>query len=207
MFVDALLARDVRAAEIAVREAMDVKLNAAEIDDQIIAPALWLVGELWGRGEISAAAGQIAGEISLRVLALQREAQRVAHARPAHRVMLATPAGDLHVVALRMVGNLLRDAGYDTVMLGANVPPEALGASVRRHSPDVICMSSTRPGRFAHVLNAIDAARQHAPGVGFVLGGGGLADQLPSRPNVHICQRVSEVVDAVDAMIKRAAQN
>ena len=43
--------------------------------------------------------------------------------------MLATPAGELHVVALRMIGNLLRDAGYDVVMLGADVPAEALAAA------------------------------------------------------------------------------
>jgi hypothetical protein len=45
------------------------------------------------------------------VLALQREAQRVARARSDHRVMLAAPADELHIVALRMVANLLRDAG------------------------------------------------------------------------------------------------
>ena len=111
----------------------------------IIAPALWLIGELWQRGEISIGDEHIATEISIRVLALQREAQRVAQARVRHRVMLAAPAGDLHVVALRMVGNLLRDAGYDVVMLGADVPAEALGASARRHRPDVICLSATMP--------------------------------------------------------------
>ena len=38
--------------------------------------------------------------------------------------MLATPAGELHVVALRMTGNLLLDAGYDVMMLGPDVPAE-----------------------------------------------------------------------------------
>ena len=61
--------------------------------------------------------------------------------------MLATPAGELHVVALRMVGNLLRGAGYDVVMLGADVPADSLGAAARRHDVDVICLSATLPGR------------------------------------------------------------
>ncbi len=206
-YVDALLSSDERAAEIAIREAMDANLTTAEIDDEIIAPALWLIGELWQRGEISVADEHIATEISIRVLTLQREARRVASARPAHRVLLAAPQGDLHVVALRMVGNLLRDAGYDVVMLGADVPVDALGGAATRYRPDVICMSATLPGRVGYVVAAIDEVQRRAPGVGFVLGGRGLGGQLHARPGVLMCQRVSEVVEAVDAIVKRADLN
>ncbi len=105
---------------------MEVGLDTAQIDDEIIAPALWHVGDLWERGEISVADEHIATEISIRVLALQREAQRVARTRGEYRVVLAAPPGELHVVALRMVDNLLRNAGYDVAMLGSDVPTEAL---------------------------------------------------------------------------------
>ena len=60
---------------------MEAGLATADIDDEIIAPALWLVGELWERGDISVADEHLATEISLRVLALQREARRVASSR------------------------------------------------------------------------------------------------------------------------------
>src|ERR1044071_9252313 len=83
----ALLAGDEVAAETAVREAMEAALGTAEIDDEIIAPALWLVGELWERGDISVADEHLATEISLRVLALQREARRVASSRAGRRVI------------------------------------------------------------------------------------------------------------------------
>ena len=69
------------------------------------------------------------------MLALQREAQRLAVARGDHRVMLATPAGELHVVALRMVDNLLREAGYDVVMLGPDVPAADLAAAAAATEP------------------------------------------------------------------------
>ena len=117
---------DEAAAEIAIREAIEAGLDTAQIDDEIIAPALWHVGDLWQRGEISVADEHLATEISIRVLALQREAQPVAHSRGEHRVVLAAPAGELHIVALRMVDNLLRNAGYDVAMLGSDVPTEAL---------------------------------------------------------------------------------
>jgi MerR family transcriptional regulator, light-induced transcriptional regulator len=206
-FAAALIAGDEIAAETIIREAMDAKLTTAEVDDKIITPALWLVGELWERGEISVADEHLATEIAMRVLALQREAERVAQARRGHRVMLATPAGERHVVALRMVSNLLSGAGYWIVMLGADVPPEALVASVLRHRPAVICMSATMPTVSGRVLDSILQVQEADPTAQFVIGGRGLGGNLRSHAGIGICQRVSEVVEAVDARVKRAELN
>jgi methanogenic corrinoid protein MtbC1 len=186
---------------------MDAGLNTADIDDEIIAPALWLVGELWERGDNSVADEHLATEISMRVLALQREAARVAGSRVALSVMLAAPAGELHVVALRMVANLLRDAGYGVVMLGADVPPHALAASATRHQPDVICLSATMPGGDDQVMIAISAVQARFPGARYVIGGRGLTSRLRARPGIGVCERVSEVVEAVDALVKHADLN
>ena len=74
----------------------------AEIDDEIIAPALWLIGELWERGEISIAEEHLATEISPpRAGAAARGAARRARARGDHRVMLGALFREQHVVALR----------------------------------------------------------------------------------------------------------
>jgi len=206
-FTAALIAGDEVAAETTIREAMDARLMAAEIDEKIIIPALWLIGELWERGEISVADEHVATEIAMRVVALQREAERVAVARGGHRVMLATPSGERHVVALRMVGNLLSGAGYWTVMLGADVPAEALVASVIRHRPEVICMSATMPAVSGHLLDSIAQVQAAYPMAQFVIGGRGLSSQLRPQAGIGICHRVSEVVEAVDARVKRAELN
>jgi methanogenic corrinoid protein MtbC1 len=121
--------------------------------------------------------------------------------------MLATPAGEQHVVALRMVANLLLGADYGIVMLGPDVPPVALGAAARRHHVEAICLSSTMPGRTAELLSAIDEVREQCPSTGFVVGGRGLTVEAQLRPQVHLCRRVSDVVDAVDAIVQHADQN
>lgn len=206
-YARALLHGDEIAAERAIRDAIDAKLSIGEIDDEIIAPALWLVGELWERGEIGIADEHLATEISIRMLALHREAQRVVHARRRQRVMLAAPGGEQHVVALRMTGDLLREAGYAVVMLGADVPADALAVAAERFEPDVICLSSTMPGGADAVLATIDTVLQTSPGTGFVVGGSGLTARVRSRPRIDVCRRVSDVVEAVDAMVKRADLN
>jgi MerR family transcriptional regulator, light-induced transcriptional regulator len=206
-YADALLSADEAAAEIAIREAMDTGLDTARIDDEIIAPALWRIGDLWERGEISVADEHIATEISIRVLALQREAQRVAQSRGEHRVLLAAPAGEQHIVALRMVDDLLRNAGYEVAMLGSDVPEDALMALMHRRPPDVVCLTSTMVDPAGELLATIGALQRRWPAMGFVIGGSALASRVRSRPGIDVCRRVSEAVEAVDAMVKGASRN
>jgi methanogenic corrinoid protein MtbC1 len=206
-YAAALLAGDEVAAEQVIRESMDAKLTLAEIDDEIIAPALWLIGELWERGDISVADEHLATEISLRVLALQREARRLAQERIGRLVILAAPAGEQHVVALRMVANLLRDAGYEAVMLGADVPPAALARSASRYRPDVICLTGTMPGAGDQMLMAIHAVQGLWPQARFVVGGRGLTSRLRSQTGIGVCERVSDAVGTVDALVKHADLN
>jgi methanogenic corrinoid protein MtbC1 len=206
-YAAALITGDEVAAEMAIRDAIDAKLPTATIDDEIIAPALWLIGDLWQRGEISVAEEHLATEISLRVLALQREAFRVMVARGDHRVLLATPSGERHVVALRMIANLLRDAGYDALMLGADVPANALAVAAERHDPHVICLSATMAGGGDQVMIAIHEVQAAGVGAAFVLGGRGLASRVRAQPGIEVCERVAEAVDAVDALVQRAEFN
>jgi methanogenic corrinoid protein MtbC1 len=206
-YAEALLSGDEVAAEVAIRDALKAKLSSAEIDEQIIAPALWLVGELWQRHEISVAEEHIATEISLRVLALQREATRLATQRPAHLVLLAAPSGEHHVVALRMVHNLLREAGYDAVMLGADVPAKALALAADRHQPDVVCLTATMPGGSDQLLLTMDEVQLSCPATAYIVGGRGVTSRVQPGAGVAVCERVSDVVGAADALIKRADLN
>jgi len=206
-YAKAVLAGDEVGAELAVRDAIDARLSTAQIDDEIIAPALWLVGRLWARGEISVADEHLATEISLRVLALQREVARTVKDRSGRTALLAAPAGEQHTVALQMIANLLRDAGYTVLMLGPDVPPDAIAEAACRHEPEVICMTATMPAASDRVMLAIREIERGWPGAGYVLGGRGLSVRLRPRPGIHLCRRVSEVVEAADAIVKRAELN
>ena len=206
-YAEALLSGDEVAAEVAIRDALEARLSTAQIDEEIIAPALWLVGELWQRQEISVAEEHIATEISLRVLALQREAARLADERPRYLIMLAAPSGEQHVVALRMVHNLLREAGYDALMLGADVPARALAGAARRHQPDVVCLSATMAGGSDQLLLTIHEIQRSCPAAAYIVGGRGVTSRVQPGAGIAICERVSDVVGAVDALVKRADQN
>ncbi|MDA0171992.1 B12-binding domain-containing protein [Solirubrobacter taibaiensis] len=206
-FAKALLAGDELGADVVIRRAIEAELTQTEISEELIAPALWLIGDLWQRGEITVADEHLATEITLRVLALEQEARRVRDQRKGYRVLLATPAGEHHVVALRMLTGLLLNAGYETMMLGPDVPADSLAAAARRHGIDVVCLSVTMPGGADRALLTLYEVQQLVPSTGFVIGGRGLTSRLPVRPGIEVCRQVSEGVRAVDAIVNRAGLN
>jgi methanogenic corrinoid protein MtbC1 len=206
-YATALLAGDEVAADVAIREAIDAGLSTADVNEGIIAPALRLVGELWQRGEITVADEHLATQITLRVLALQRETRRAQRSRRGHRVLLATPAGEQHVMALTMVGNLLSEAGYEVVMLGPDVPEDALAAAATRHRPAVIGLSVTMAGGADRALLAIYEVQERRPETGFIVGGRAVTSRLPVRPGIEVCSSAAGSVPAVDAIVNRAGLN
>ena len=57
------------------------------------------------------------------------------------------------------------------------------------------------------MLATIGAVQQRWPAVRFVIGGRGLRLAHPVAPGVEVCRRVSDVVEAVDAMVRGAGLN
>jgi methanogenic corrinoid protein MtbC1 len=206
-YTEAILAADEARAHEVVREAVTAGATAAEIDEHVIAPALWHVGELWRRGDITVAEEHLATEISIRVLTLQREARRVVRGRGEYRVLLGTPAGERHDVALRMVANLLDAAGYETLWLGSDIPAEEFAVCAGRLAPDVVCLSVSDRSRTGELQRAIERIRHHAPQAGYVIGGRGLSSPRSTSPDTRACAHVSDAIDAADAVMKRATFN
>ena len=206
-FLDALLRGEPVAAELVARDAIDAGLAEDAIDEEVIAPAMRRIGDLWDRGEITVADEHLATEISLRVLALHREAFRVRRRRTAQRVMLAGVEGERHVVGLEMAGGLLAHGGYDVRVLGPDVPTEALGPIVTRHRPHVFGFTVTMDWAADLLPLAIDEVRRAAPSIAVVVGGPGVPDGFHSNDWLAVAPTVAHVVETVDALVRRPSLN
>lgn len=206
-FGDALLSGADASAERVVREAIEAGVPEAVIDDEVVTPALRRVGDLWEQGILSVADEHLATEISIRILALQREAFRSAARRGAHGVVLAAVEGEHHVVGLQMAASVLAHAGYAVRMLGADLPVDALEHAVERHRPAVVGLTATMPASAALLPVSLDAVRGLAPQAGVVVGGAAATPDLTARPGVTLCEHVADAVTAVDALTHRAALN
>jgi methanogenic corrinoid protein MtbC1 len=206
-FTAALVARDPREAARVVREAIDAGLGQATIDEDVVAPAMRRVGDLWRRGEITVADEHLATDISFRVLALQREAFRVADRRTRERVMLAAVEGERHVLGLEMAGSLLRHEGFDVRMLGADLPIDSLAWIVERHRPAIFGFTVTMPAARDLLPLAIDEVRRSAPSIGIMVGGQGAPEDLSVTDRLIAVSGVATVVEEADALLQRPSLN
>jgi MerR family transcriptional regulator, light-induced transcriptional regulator len=204
---DALLAGDPPAAERIVREAIDAGLSEAVIDDLIIRPALVLIGDLWADGRISVAEEHLATSISMGVVTLQREAFRVARRRASERVLLAGAQGERHIVGLEMAASVIAHAGYDVRLFGADVPIGDLRPAIERHRPAVVGFTSASSLTAINLPSAFDAVRLAAPATGIVVGGRGVDERISTSWDVVICRHISEAVEQVDGLVRRARHN
>lgn len=206
-FLAALTDGDAARADAVVGDAVQARLSEGVIYDDVIAPVMRRIGELWKEGEISIADEHLATHISLRVLALQREAFRVARQRGGQRVMLAAVEGEQHVVGLAMAGNLLAHHGFDVRYLGADLPLESIAPIVRRHNPRVFGLTVTMPGRFEVVHLAVDEIVSSNPSMCVLLGGSGVPEYFRNSDRVTVVRNASRVVEEVDTLLRRPSLN
>jgi methanogenic corrinoid protein MtbC1 len=206
-FADALLRGATFEAEGVIREAIEAGLREELIDDHVIRPALRLVGDLWEAGQISVAEEHLATSICRRVVALQREAFRVARRRSSFRIMLAAAQGEHHVVGLEMAASLMVHAGYDVRLLGADLPLSTLPTALRIHRAAVVAFTTSTSTTAAHLPTAIDLVHQHDPAAGVIIGGRGVADTWGTSSGVVLCRHVTDVVGQVDALVHQAHHN
>jgi MerR family transcriptional regulator, light-induced transcriptional regulator len=206
-YLEALLAGAQAAAEGVIREAIDTGTPEAVIDGEVIAPAMRVVGDLWERGKITVADEHLATQISMRVLALQREAFRAAGQRAGAPVLMLGIEGEQHILGLEMAASILTHAGYRVVMLGGDVPLSNLPAAIDRHRPVLVGLTATMPGTMSQLRAAIEGIRGHAPRTGVIAGGAGVPTSLGSVAGVAVCSHVGDAVELTDGLLHHSGLN
>lgn len=144
----------------------------AVLYQEVITPAMHELGRLWEQGVITVADEHLATALTHRVLAALRPdvmtGERSA-GRP--RAMLAAVEGEQHTLGLRMAADLLENAGYEAIYLGADVPTEALMQAIASFSPDLLGLSATMPELGSVLESTVEGARSEYPELNILVGG------------------------------------
>jgi methanogenic corrinoid protein MtbC1 len=179
--LDAVRAADAAAAYRIASSALAQGMTMPQLYQRVITPALYEIGKLWEKGALTVADEHLATALTHRVLASLRPPVRVeasAGEQPApteKRVLLAAVEGEQHALGLRMAADILEDAGFRTIYLGADVPTDALLQSVASLSPDLVALSATMPELAPRLEEVAGALRRAHPRVGLLTGGQALA--------------------------------
>jgi 5-methyltetrahydrofolate--homocysteine methyltransferase len=132
---------DEKVAEL-VQEALDEGMTA----DQVLANGLivgmdevgrdFKAGDLFVPEVLIAARAMHAGMDVLRPLLAESDTPS------AGKYLIGTVKGDLHDIGKNLVKMMVEGAGFETVDLGVDVPPEDFVAAVQEHQPDVLGLSA-----------------------------------------------------------------
>jgi methylmalonyl-CoA mutase cobalamin-binding domain/chain len=136
----ALLAGHQREALSIVNDCIDGGHDLVDVEQHIIKPALYHIGEKWQANKVTVAAEHLATAIAQSVMTIGM-LRSTPPAMIGRRVLLACVAGNLHALGLRMVADAFELAGWDVQYLGANVPTPAIVRHVDEWNVDLVGLS------------------------------------------------------------------
>lgn len=131
----------------AIELAMENVHSAADLTEfylQVIQPAMYQIGNLWEKGEISVAREHLASAIVTRVMASLYPKYIVIEQTKGQAIVTAAP-NEFHEIGPRMVADLLEIDGWDIDYTGANTPPQDLLDLALEKNPFFIAVSVGMP--------------------------------------------------------------
>jgi MerR family transcriptional regulator, light-induced transcriptional regulator len=148
---------------------------------EMVVPALRSIGERWASGEVSVAEEHRATSVAQRIIG-HLGLQFGRRGKNRGTVALAAPSGDLHLLPVAIVADLLRWRGFDVVELGGNAPADAIGDAVTQE-PRLLAVGivSTVSGHDAEVALSASSVRAAVPGIPIFIGGGAVSSESQAR--------------------------
>ncbi len=141
-FLQALLRGDRNASMDIARDCVADAQQLQQFYLRVVQPAMYAVGELWEKGDISVAKEHLASAIANRVLAGQYVEVMESAQQERGRVLVTAAPNEFHEIGPTMVANCLEADGWRVEYLGANTPAEELLHYAYSGGFDVIAISA-----------------------------------------------------------------
>jgi MerR family transcriptional regulator, light-induced transcriptional regulator len=148
------------------------------IFDEVVAPSLRRVGDLWYGEEMSVAEEHLASSTASRAVEALAASTRRTGAKAGAAVCCAAEE-EMHTLPVLCAQALLEGAGWEVRNLGGHTPFFALAEYVEKHRPALVCVSATLQRELEHNVRdyAQLTAAARACDARVVLGGEGFRDE------------------------------
>jgi 5-methyltetrahydrofolate--homocysteine methyltransferase len=130
------------AVEPLVRKLLSDGLDPEDIMNNIMIPAMDIVGDQFSRNEIYLPEMMIATRAMNICLDILRPMLIAEGASGKGKVVIGTVKGDIHDVGKNIVSMVLQGAGYEVMDLGIDVPPEKFIDAINQYQPKFVLMSA-----------------------------------------------------------------
>jgi excisionase family DNA binding protein len=176
-----MLAGDSAGSWQVVEAAMASGVEPQDVYVEILGPALHEIGDAWESGAIGIADEHLASSVATSIVG--RLGPRFRR-RGRHRgaVLLAMPVGERHGLGVAMLADILAQAGYEVLNLGADTPPASLQAAMAGHDDlSAVVISVVGASHLPGAGRLAAAARRANSEVPIVAGGYAVPDQATAK--------------------------
>jgi methanogenic corrinoid protein MtbC1 len=160
-YLHAVLNKDKASAEEVVFAMIREGLSLSDVYD-VLGSAQVEVGSLWERGSITVSDEHFATRVTLECISLAADKLMSIGGKQAGFAFLSPADGEFHVVGLRMLSELLRWEGWETVVNLSGTLQPALKEFTARRKVDLFCFSATMSANVPRVVEAVQAMRRTA---------------------------------------------
>jgi MerR family transcriptional regulator, light-induced transcriptional regulator len=127
---DRMLAGDGAGSWQVVEAAMASGLEPADVYVEILAPALHAIGAGWQAGTIPIEREHLASGVATAIVGRMGPRFR-RRGRHLGSVIVAMPVGERHGLGVAMLADIVAQAGYEVLNVGADTPPASLASAIR----------------------------------------------------------------------------
>lgn len=164
---EAILKGDKAMADAVTQEALRSGIEAQELVEKHMIPAMDEVGRLFQTGEYFVPELLIASRAMKAALVYIRPLLAASGGKPVGRVVIGTVKGDLHDIGKNLVAAMLEGAGFEVTDLGVDVGPEKFAAAIVDAHADIVCLSALLTTTMPSMKTAVE-----------VLEGSGVRDRV-----------------------------
>ena len=145
--------------------------------ERLLAPVMYLVGELWKAGKLDVATEHVCSNAAHTLVKIinERGSRNPVANRKALKILICTPEGEYHSIGCMVIESFLRSKGHSVSNIAPSVPSDAIIAFAGKFNPDLIMISITlgdNIGAANKLINKILESRISVPPI--LVGGIGI---------------------------------
>ena len=183
------------------------KYKAENIVNEILLPAMQVVGDLFGEGKMQLPFVLKSAEVmKAAVRFLEPHMERVEGTKRG-KIVLATVKGDVHDIGKNLVEIILSNNGFEVVNLGIKQPIENILKAVEEHKPDAVGMSGLLVKSTVVMRENLEVMVERGYRLPVLLGGAALTRRYVEEDLKAIYENVHYAQDAFEglAILQRIA--
>jgi len=168
--------------------------SRVKVYDEVVRPAMELVGARWREGQWSISVEHLASVALNQALSRVRPPENP-ESRIGPTAVLAAPEMEQHIAGLVCLAQILEDDGWHVENLGANVPADDLVGFISARDVDLVAMSIGTADRLEALRRAVDAVRAAGGDVAelpLIVGGHGVASITNLAGASRVCHSLAD---------------